>query len=61
VSNFHPIIITCWRVLLRLCKLFVLQYHCDFNEHDFSSLMRDQNIQRKKCDGVLLVYVGASQ
>lgn len=35
VSNFHPVTLTCWRVLFKLCKLFVLQHHCDFNKHIF--------------------------
>ncbi len=34
-------------------NLQFLQHHCDINKYDFFGLMRDQNIQRKKCDDSL--------
>jgi hypothetical protein len=48
LNNFHfhlvEVTLTCWRVFFGLCKLFVLQHHCDFNKHDFFSTVRDRNI-----------------
>lgn len=40
-----------------LCKLLVLQHHCKVSEHDFFSLVKHQNIQKKKCGGALCHYV----
>jgi hypothetical protein len=34
-------------------KLLFLQYHCNVNEHYFFDSIRDQNIQKKKCNDVL--------
>jgi hypothetical protein len=39
-----------WRVPFELCKLLCLRYNCDVSEQDFFSLVRNQNIEREKCD-----------
>jgi hypothetical protein len=41
VGNFH-LTLTSWRVTFRLCKFLFLQHHCDVNEQDSLSPMRDQ-------------------
>jgi hypothetical protein len=42
-GNFHfmEVILTCWRVPFRLCKLLFSQHHCDVSEYDFFSPMKD--------------------
>ncbi len=39
---------TRWKIPFKLCKLMFLQQHYDVSEQNIFSLMRDQNIQRKK-------------
>jgi hypothetical protein len=55
MNNFHlvEITLTRWKIPSKLCKLMFLQQHCDVNEHNIFSLVKDQNIQRKKCGCVL--------
>jgi len=42
-----------WRVPFGLCNLLFLRHHYNVNEQIFFNPMRDQNIQRKKCENVL--------
>jgi hypothetical protein len=51
VGNF--VTLTSWRIPSKLCKLLFLQHQCNVNEHGFFSPMKDQNIQKEKCDNVL--------
>jgi hypothetical protein len=59
VGNFHlvEVIQTCWKIFFKLCKLLFLQHQHGVDEHDFFNPMKDQKIQRKKCDNVLHVDV----
>jgi hypothetical protein len=59
VGNYHPveIALTSWRVPFKLCKLFLLEHHFVINEHDFFNLVKDQNIQRKKCDDAFRQWI----
>ncbi len=55
MGNFHlvEVTLTRWKMPSKLCKLMFLQQHYDVSEQDIFSLVRDQNIQRKKCGCVL--------
>jgi hypothetical protein len=55
MGNFHlvEVTLTRWEIHFKLRKLMFLQQHCDVSEQDIFSLVRDQNIQRKKCGCVL--------
>jgi hypothetical protein len=55
MNNFHTmkIILTIWKVSFKLCKLLFLQGRYDINKEDFFIPMKDQNIQRIKCNNVL--------
>jgi len=55
VNNFHimKVILTNWRVFFGLCNLLFRRHHYDVSKQFFFNIMRDQNIQRKKCDNVL--------
>ncbi len=50
VGNFHPVkvILSCWKVFFRLCKLLFLWHHCDVNKHHFWP-----KYIKKKCYDVL--------
>ncbi len=36
-----------------IVEVTILQHHYNVSQHDFFSSMRDQNIERKKCDDAL--------
>jgi hypothetical protein len=61
MGNFHLVeaILTSWRVFSKLCKLLFLQHYCDINEQDFFYIMKDHNMQRKKCNDDLRLLIGA--